>query len=110
MRYPSLPDSPYRDLAQKYFPRGTGSIFTVDIKGGAGNARKFIDGLELFSNLANVADAKSLAIHPASTTHAQLSPEEQLSAGVSPSQVRLSVGLENIDDLLEDVEQALTSI
>ena len=110
VRYPSLPDSPYRDLAQKYFPRGAGSIFTVDIKGGAGNARKFIDGLELFSNLANVADAKSLAIHPASTTHAQLSPEEQLSAGVSPSQVRLSVGLENIDDLLEDVEQALTSI
>lgn len=110
MNYPSLKGNPYYELAQKYFPKGAGSIFTFGVKGGARAARQFIDSLQNFSNLANVADAKSLVIHPASTTHQQLSSEEQQKAGVSGDQVRLSVGLEHVDDLIEDIEIALSNL
>lgn len=107
--YPELPESPYKPLAEKYFPKGTGSIFTFGIKGGAETGIKFIKALDLFSLLANVADAKSLVIHPASTTHAQLNPEQQLSAGVKPELIRLSVGLEDVEDLIADLDQALNA-
>lgn len=104
--YPSLTGDQYHALAQKYFPKGAGSIFTFGVKGGGVAARKLIDNLELFSNLANVADAKSLVVHPASSTHQQLSGEEQKAAGVTQDQVRVSIGLENIDDILEDLDIA----
>lgn len=107
VNYPSLPGSKYYELSKKYFPRGTGSIFTFGIKGGSEAGRKFIDSLEIFSLLANVADAKSLVIHPASTTHAQLSEEEQKAAGVTPDQIRLSIGIEDAEDLIYDLDQAL---
>jgi len=107
VNYPGLASSPYYELAQKYFAKGTGSIFTFGIKGGLEAGRRFIDGLKLFSLLANVADAKSLVIHPASTTHAQLDPEAQLRAGVSPDLIRLSIGIENVEDLIADLEQSL---
>lgn len=107
VNYPSLPSSKYHSLAQKYLPKGSGSIFTFGIKGGIEAGRRFIDNVEIFSLLANVADAKSLVIHPGSTTHSQLSEEEQLSAGVSPDMVRLSIGIEDVDDLIWDLEQAL---
>ena len=107
VNYPSLPGNKYYDLAQKYFPKGAGSIFTFGIKGGVEAGKRFIESLELFSLLANVADAKSLVIHPASTTHAQLSPEDQLAAGVTPDMIRLSIGIEDPDDLIEDLAQAL---
>ncbi|MBC5649522.1 O-acetylhomoserine aminocarboxypropyltransferase/cysteine synthase family protein [Christensenella tenuis] len=110
VNYPSLPTNRYFGLAQKYFPKGAGSIFTFGVKGGAPKARKLIDNLELFSNLANVADAKSLVVHPASSTHQQLSPEEQRAAGVTEDQVRVSIGLENIDDIIEDLEIAFSRI
>ena len=106
VNYPSLPGNKYYDLARKYFPRG-GSIFTFGIKGGMEAGIRFIESLELFSLLANVADAKSLVIHPASTTHAQLSSEDQLAAGVTPDMIRLSIGIEDPEDLLEDLAQAL---
>lgn len=106
VNYPSVPGSRYRELAGKYFPRGAGSIFTFGVKGGTPAARRFIDRLKLFSQLANVADAKSLIIHPATTTHQQLSPEEQRAAGLPADLIRVSVGLEHIDDLIEDVRQA----
>jgi O-acetylhomoserine (thiol)-lyase len=105
--YPSLPDSPFRTLAQKYLPKGSGAIFTFGIQGGLAAGKKFIDSVQLFSHLANVGDAKSLVIHPASTTHAQLSEEEQISGGVSPDLIRLSIGLEDVEDLIWDVDQAL---
>ncbi|MCL4302688.1 MAG: O-acetylhomoserine aminocarboxypropyltransferase/cysteine synthase [Anaerolineae bacterium] len=105
--YPSLPDSPYHALTKKYLPRGAGAIFTFGIKGGLAAGKKFIEGVQLFSHLANVGDAKSLVIHPASTTHAQLSEEEQLAGGVSPDLIRLSIGLEDIEDLIWDLDQAL---
>jgi len=107
VNYPSLPGNKYYDLARKYFPRGAGSIFTFGIKGGMEAGIRFIESLELFSLLANVADAKSLVIHPASTTHAQLSSEDQLAAGVTPDMIRLSIGIEDPEDLLEDLAQAL---
>jgi len=107
VNYPNLPGNKYYDLAQKYFPKGAGSIFTFGIKGGVEAGKRFIESLELFSLLANVADAKSLVIHPASTTHAQLSPEDQLAAGVTPDMIRLSIGIEDPDDLIEDLAQAL---
>lgn len=107
VNYPGLPDSPYFELSQKYFPRGPGSIFTFGPRGGFEAANRLIDSLELFSHLANVADAKSLVIHPASTTHAQLSPEQQLAAGLTPDLIRVSVGIEDPDDLVEDLKQAL---
>lgn len=105
--YPSLPDNKYYPLAQKYLPKGAGSIFTFGIKGGVEAGKKFIESLEIFSLLANVADAKSLVIHPASTTHSQLSEEDQYAAGVSPDMIRVSVGIEDVEDLIEDLAQAL---
>ena len=110
VNYPSQPGNKYKQLASKYLPRGAGSIFTFELKGGVAAGKKFIDSLQLFTHLANVADAKSLVIHPASTTHAQLSPEQQLGAGVTPGMVRVSVGIEDADDLIADLEQALRSI
>ncbi|MCG8501781.1 MAG: homocysteine synthase [Firmicutes bacterium] len=107
INYPSLPDNPYYELAQKYLPKGAGAIFTFGIKGGTEEGKKLIDSLALFSHLANVADAKSLVIHPASTTHQQLSKEDQLAAGVTPDMIRISVGIEDVEDLIEDLEQAL---
>ena len=107
VNYPELPNSPYKALADKYFPNGVGAVFTFGVKGGKEEGIKFVDALEIFSNLANVADAKSLVIHPASTTHAQLSPEEQLTAGVKPEQLRVSIGIENVDDIIADLAQAL---
>lgn len=107
VNYPELKTSKYHSLSKKYLPKGAGSIFTFGIKGGLKAAVRFIDSLEIFSLLANVADAKSLVIHPASTTHAQLSPEEQKTAGVTPDQIRLSIGIEDADDLIYDLEQAL---
>ena len=107
VNYPGLPGSKYYELAQKYLPKGAGSIFTFGIKGGIEAGKKFIDSLEIFSLLANVADAKSLVIHPASTTHAQLSVQDQLDAGVTPDMIRLSIGLEDVEDLIWDLEQAL---
>ena len=110
VEYPELPNSPYKALADKYFPNGVGAVFTFGVKGGKEEGIKFVDALEIFSNLANVADAKSLVIHPASTTHAQLSPEEQLAAGVRPEQLRVSIGIENIDDIIADLAQALDKL
>ena len=105
--YPELDDSPYKAIADKDFKNGVGSIFTFGIKGGRETAKNFIDGLELFSHLANVADAKSLVIHPASTTHAQLSDEQLENVGIKPETIRLSVGIETADDLIADLQQAL---
>ena len=110
VNYPKLPDSPYHALAEKYLPKGVGSIFTFHVKGGEAEARKVIDSLEIFSNLANVADAKSLVVHPATTTHSQLSDSDLEAAGVTKNQIRLSIGLENVDDLIEDLRLALEKI
>ena len=110
VNYPKLADSPYHALAEKYLPKGVGSIFTFHVKGGEAEARKVIDSLEIFSNLANVADAKSLVVHPATTTHAQLSESDLEAAGVTKNQIRLSIGLENVDDLIEDLRLALEKI
>ena len=110
VNYPGLPSSPYYDLAQKYFPKGAGSIFTFHVKGGSAEAGQLIDQLEIFSNLANVADAKSLVVHPYTTTHSQLSEEDLAACGVTPNQIRISVGLENADDLIEDLRLALETI
>lgn len=107
VNYPGLKDNKYYDLGQKYLPNGAGSIFTFGIKGGLEAGIKFIESLQIFSHLANVADAKSLVIHPASTTHAQLNEEEQKLAGVTPDMIRISVGIEDVDDLIWDLNQAL---
>ena len=110
VNHPSLPDHPDHDLYKRYYPNGGGSIFTFEIKGGAEKARKFCESLELFSLLANVADVKSLVIHPASTTHSQMTEEELKAGGITPSTVRLSIGTEHIDDILEDLEQGFRAI
>lgn len=107
VNHPSLSDNPYNTLYNKYFPRGAGSIFTFEVKGGAEEAKAFIDRLEVFSHLANVADVKSLVIHPASTTHSQMNEEELAGSGVKPNTVRLSIGTEHIDDILFDLDYAL---
>jgi O-acetylhomoserine (thiol)-lyase len=107
VNYPGLPDSRYHALAQKYLPRGAGSIFTFGIRGGMDAGVRFIESVQVLSHLANVGDAKSLVIHPASTTHRQLSEEEQIAAGVAPDMIRLSIGLETLDDLLWDIGRAL---
>lgn len=107
VNHPSLPDSPYNALYKKYFPRGGASIFTFNVKGGEEEAKRFIDKLKIFSLLANVADVKSLVIHPASTTHSQLSDEELAEQGIGRNTVRLSVGTESIADLIADLKQAL---
>jgi O-acetylhomoserine (thiol)-lyase len=108
--YPGLENNPYHSLAKKYLTNGFGSILQVAVKGGKENAAKFIDSLKLISHLANVGDAKTLAIHPASTTHEQLSEAEQKASGVEPNLVRLSVGIEHIEDIKEDIDQALKAI
>ena len=102
--YPGLESSPWHERQLRYLPRGGGSIIAFGIKGGASAGRKFIEGLELFSHLANVGDVRSLAIHPASTTHSQLTESEQVSTGVSPDLVRLSVGIETVDDIIADLQ------
>ncbi|MDD5097514.1 MAG: O-acetylhomoserine aminocarboxypropyltransferase/cysteine synthase [Candidatus Omnitrophica bacterium] len=107
VNYPGLPDSPEKEKVKKYLPKGAGAILGFGIKGGLEAGKKFIDSLELISHLANVGDAKSLAIHPATTTHQQLSSEEQLATGVTPDFVRLSIGVEHIDDIIYDIDQAL---
>ena len=108
VNHPSLADHPDHDFYKKYFPNGGGSIFTFEIKGGQEEAWKFIDNLKIFSLLANVADVKSLVIHPASTTHSQLSEEELLANGINQSTIRLSIGTEHIDDIIADLENALS--
>ncbi len=110
VNYPNLEGSKYKELADRYFPNGAGSIFTFGVKGGKAAGVKLIDHLQLFSNLANVADAKSLVIHPASTTHSQLNDEELIAAGVTGDMVRLSIGIENAVDIIEDLDQALNQI
>lgn len=110
VNYPSLKNNKYHKLGEKYFPKGAGSIFTFGIKGGVDEGKKFIESLKIFSHLANVADAKSLVIHPASTTHAQLNEEEQKGAGVTPDMIRLSIGIEDADDLIYDLNQALNKL
>ena len=109
INHPSL-EPKYKDLYDKYFPNGAGSIFTFDIKGGEKEAKKFIDSLEIFSILANVADVKSLVIHPATTTHSQLSPEELEDQNIHSNTIRLSIGTENIDDIIADLEKGFKAV
>ena len=110
VNHPSLPESGYKELYDRYFPNGAGSIFTFDIKGGAEAAKKFIDHLQVFSLLANVADVKSLVIHPASTTHSQLNEKELEEQGIHPGTIRLSIGTEHIDDIIYDLDQAFKAV
>ena len=110
VHHPSLASEPSHDLYQKYFPNGGGSIFTFEIKGDAKTAQTFIDHLEIFSLLANVADVKSLVIHPASTTHSQLNEEELLDQGIKPNTIRLSIGIENVDDLIAALDKAFAAV
>jgi O-acetylhomoserine (thiol)-lyase len=110
VNYPGLPSHPSYELAQKYLPRGQSGILGFGIKGGLEAGKKFINSLKLFSHLANIGDAKSLAIHPASTTHSQLTPEEQALTGVTEDYVRLSIGIETVDDIIADLEQALSRV
>ena len=110
VNHPALKDHPDHQLYQKYFPRGGISIFTFEIKGGAPAAKKFIDSLKIFSLLANVADVKSLVIHPASTTHSQMTDAELAGSGITPSTIRLSIGTEHIDDIIWDMTQAFAAV
>lgn len=110
VNHPSLTESGYKDLYDKYFPKGAGSIFTFEIKGTSEDAQKFIDNLKVFSLLANVADVKSLAIHPATTTHSQLNEEELAEQGIKPNTIRLSIGTEHIDDIIFDLEEAFKAV
>ena len=107
VNYPGLEDNPYHALAKRYLPRGAGALLSFGIKGGYEAGVKFIESLRFVSHLANIGDAKSLVIHPASTTHRQLSEEDLVKAGVAPDMVRLSIGLETLDDILWDLDQAL---
>ncbi|HEX6693003.1 MAG TPA: O-acetylhomoserine aminocarboxypropyltransferase/cysteine synthase family protein [Burkholderiales bacterium] len=109
VNYPGLEDNKYYPLAKKYFPKGASGLLNFGVKGGAGAGEKFIDAAQFLSHLANIGDAKTLVIHPASTTHRQMSEQEQLKAGVTPDMVRMSVGIESLDDILWDIDQALTS-
>ena len=108
--YAGLPTSPWYATAKKYAPKGAGAVFAFELKGGVTAGRKFVEGLKLFSHVANIGDVRSLVIHPASTTHAQLSPEEQLKAGITPGMVRLSIGLENIEDIKNDVKLGFAAV
>ena len=110
INHPSLPSHPDNALYRKYFPHGGGSIFTFDIRGGVKEAHKFIDSLRVFSLLANVADVKSLVIHPATTTHSQLTEAELAQQGIRPNTIRLSVGTEHIDDILADLENGFRAV
>jgi O-acetylhomoserine (thiol)-lyase len=107
VNYPGLESSPYHALCRKYMPDGAGALLTFGIKGGYAAGKAFINSVELFSMLANIGDAKSLVIHPASTTHQQLTAEEQLATGTTPELIRLSVGIEDVRDVIADVDQAL---
>ncbi|MCU1581646.1 MAG: bifunctional o-acetylhomoserine/o-acetylserine sulfhydrylase, partial [Microbacteriaceae bacterium] len=107
--YAGLPSSPWYGTANKYAPKGVGAVLSFDLKGGVDAGRALVDGVSLFSHVANIGDVRSLIIHPASTTHAQLTPEQQLTAGVTPGLVRLSVGLENIDDIKADLTEGLAA-
>jgi O-acetylhomoserine (thiol)-lyase len=109
VNYSGLPTSPWYAAANNYAPKGVGAVLSFELKGGVQAGREFVNSLSLFSHLANIGDVRSLVIHPASTTHSQLTPEQQLTAGVTPGLVRLSVGLENIDDLKADLDQALAA-
>ncbi len=108
--YAGLPTSPWYATAKKYAPKGAGAVFAFELKGGVTAGRKFVEGLKLFSHVANIGDVRSLVIHPASTTHAQLSPDEQLKAGITPGMVRLSIGLENIEDIKNDVKLGFAAV
>ena len=110
VNHPSLPGHPDHALYERYFPKGGGSIFTFNIKGGPEEAWKFIDNLKIFSLLANVADVQSLVIHPASTTHSQLSEEELADQGIYPNTIRLSIGTEHIDDIIADLENGFAAV
>ena len=110
VHHPSLESEPSHKLYKKYFPNGGGSIFTFEIKGTEEDAKKFIDNLQVFSLLANVADVKSLAIHPASTTHSQLNEQELAEQGIKPNTIRLSIGTEHIDDIIADLSQAFDKV
>ena len=110
VNHPSLPDHPDHALYEKYFPNGGGSIFTFEVKGGQKEAHAFIDHLTIFSLLANVADVKSLVIHPATTTHSQLTQEELADQGIRPNTIRLSIGTEHIDDIIADLEQGFAAL
>ncbi|MCR9220352.1 MAG: aminotransferase class I/II-fold pyridoxal phosphate-dependent enzyme [Alphaproteobacteria bacterium] len=107
VNYAGLKSSPYNALAQKYLPKGAGSVFTIELAGGFEAAKRFVESLELFSHLANIGDAKSLVLHPASTTHNQLTPDQQRTAGAGPEMVRLSIGLETVADLIDDLDRGL---
>ena len=110
VNHPSLPDHPQHDLYEKYFPNGGASIFTFDIRGGQEEAHRFIDNLKVFSLLANVADVKSLVIHPATTTHGQLTDEELASQNITRSTIRLSIGIEHIDDIIDDLKRGFAAL
>ena len=110
VNHPSLESGAKKALYDRYFPNGAASIFTFEIKGGADEAKKFTESLELFSLLANVADVKSLVIHPASTTHSQMNVEELLASGIKPNTVRLSIGTEHIDDIIADLEHGFAAV
>jgi O-acetylhomoserine (thiol)-lyase len=110
VRYPGLPSDPSYELAQKYLKKGFGGMVVFGVKGDRPAGERFINSLELFSHLANVGDAKSLALHPSSTSHSQLSEEDQRAGGLTPDLVRLSIGIEHIDDILADLEQALSTV
>jgi O-acetylhomoserine (thiol)-lyase len=110
VNHPALATGRAKELYDEYFPKGAGSIFTFEVQGDAAKAQKFTESLELFSLLANVADVKSLVIHPASTTHSQLNEEELLASGIKPNTVRLSIGTEHIDDIIADLKQAFDKI
>jgi O-acetylhomoserine (thiol)-lyase len=109
VNYPGLASSPEINRVRRYLPLGAGAILSFGIKGGIPTGKKFIESLRLVSHLANVGDAKTLAIHPATTTHQQLTPDEQLSTGVTPDLIRLSIGIEHIDDIIDDIDQALSN-
>ncbi len=110
VKYPGLPNSPYHELAKKYLTRGFGGVLSFELKGDKAQAEKFVNSLQLISHLANVGDAKTLIIHPASTTHSQLSDTEQITAGVNPTALRISLGIEHLDDIKADIEQALAQL
>ena len=110
VNHPSLPEHPDHELYQEYFPNGAGSIFTFNIKGGEKEAKQFIDSLKIFSILANVADVKSLVIHPATTTHSQCTVEELEEQGIHPNTIRLSIGTEHADDIIWDLDQAFAAV
>ena len=107
VKYPGLASSPYGELARKYLPKGSGALLTFGIRGGLAAGRRFIDSVKLLSHLANIGDAKSLVIHPASTTHQQLHEEEKVACGITDDMIRLSIGLEDVEDILWDLDQAL---